>query len=52
MNKELILKKIDEMTVQGYITGFENHLYLVSSTDFNSDLDKFSKELIKVESGI
>lgn len=39
------LKKIDEMTVQGYITGFENHLYLVSSTDFNSDLEKFSKEI-------
>ncbi len=39
------LKKIDDMTVEGYISGFENHLYLVSSTDFNSDLDKFSKEL-------
>lgn len=39
------LKQIDEMTVQGYITGFENHLYLVSSTDFNSDLNKFSKDL-------
>ena len=38
------LKQIDEMTVQGYITGFENHLYLVSSTDFNSDIDKFSKD--------
>lgn len=39
------LKQIDEMTVQGYITGFENHLYLVSSTDFNSSIDKFSKEV-------
>ncbi len=39
------LKTIDKMTVDGFITGFENHLYLVSSTDFNSDLDKFSKDL-------
>lgn len=42
------LKIIDEMTVTGHITGFENHLYLVSSTDFNSDVDKFSKDIDKV----
>lgn len=39
------LKIIDKMTVDGYITGFENHLYLVSSTDFNSNIEKFSKDL-------
>ena len=39
------LKIVDKMTVDGYVTGFENHLYLVSSTDFNSDLDKFSKDV-------
>ncbi len=42
------LKIIDKMTIEGYITGFENHLYLVSSTDFNSNLEKFSKDLDNV----
>ena len=35
---------LDELTVQGYVSGFENHLWLVSSTDFNSDIDNFEKE--------
>lgn len=39
------LKIIDDMTVSGYITGFENHLWLVSSSDFNGDIDKFSKDM-------
>ena len=39
------LKIVDKLTVDGYVTGFENHLYLVSSTDFNSDLEKFSKDV-------
>lgn len=39
------LRKIDQMTIDGYISGFENHLYLVSSTDFNSDINKFSSDL-------
>lgn len=39
------LKTVDKMTVDGFVTGFENHLYLVSSTDFNSDLEKFSKDV-------
>lgn len=39
------LKKIDQLTIENKVTGFENHLWLVSSTDFCSDLDKFSKNL-------
>ena len=39
------LKKIDALTVEGKISGFENHLRLISSTDFNSNLETFSKEL-------
>lgn len=39
------LHKIDELTYKGEITGFENHLWLVSSSDFNSDLETFSKSL-------
>lgn len=38
--------KLDELTYrEGKATGFENHLYQVSASDFNSDMDKFEKEL-------
>ncbi|MCX8084915.1 MAG: 2-hydroxyacyl-CoA dehydratase [Calditerrivibrio sp.] len=39
------LKRLDQMTIDGYVTGFENHLWLVSSTDFNSDPITFEKHL-------
>lgn len=39
------LKIIDRLTVEGKISGFENHLWLVSSSDFNSDVNKFSKDI-------
>lgn len=40
------LKEIDRLTFEeNRVSGFENHLYLVSSTDFNSDPDVFEKRL-------
>ncbi len=40
------LNQLDRLTFkENVITGFENHLYLVSSSDFNSDPEKFEKEL-------
>jgi len=39
------LRRLDEMTNDGYVTGFENHLWLVSSTDFNTDYVKYEAEL-------
>jgi len=33
------------MTADGYVTGFENHLWLVTSTDFNTDLEKYENDL-------
>ena len=42
----VLLDRLDEMTWQGnHITGSENHLWLVSSSDFNGDFKKFGKEL-------
>jgi benzoyl-CoA reductase/2-hydroxyglutaryl-CoA dehydratase subunit BcrC/BadD/HgdB len=38
--------KLDEMTWrQNTVSGWENHLRLVSTSDFNSDIGKFEKEL-------
>jgi benzoyl-CoA reductase/2-hydroxyglutaryl-CoA dehydratase subunit BcrC/BadD/HgdB len=40
------LKELDRLTFQeNVITGFENHIFLVSSSDFMSDPDRFEKEL-------
>jgi len=39
------LRKLDKMTAEGYVTGFENHLWLVTSTDFNTDHIKYEQEL-------
>ncbi|MDR0453241.1 MAG: 2-hydroxyacyl-CoA dehydratase [Deferribacteraceae bacterium] len=39
------LYKLDELTVNGYVSGAENHTWLVSSSDFNSDPEKYSSEL-------
>lgn len=47
---DLIRKKLvilDELTVETKISGAENHLWLVSSTDFNGDYTKFDRELDK-----
>jgi len=40
------LKRLDELTFhKNVVTGFENHLFLVSSSDFGSDPDEFEKRL-------
>ncbi|MCD8553374.1 2-hydroxyacyl-CoA dehydratase [Seleniivibrio sp.] len=39
------LRKLDRMTVEGHVSGFENHLWLVSSTDFNTSLSAYEKDL-------
>ncbi len=44
IRKKLIY--LDELTYkENLITGFENHLWLVSSSDFNGNPDKFENEL-------
>jgi len=40
------LKRLDELTVENKVSGFENHLWLVSSTDFNGDYLSFEDNLI------
>jgi benzoyl-CoA reductase/2-hydroxyglutaryl-CoA dehydratase subunit BcrC/BadD/HgdB len=40
------LKELDRLTFQeNVITGFENHIFLVSSSDFRSDPDRFEVDL-------
>lgn len=40
------LKELDKLTYKdNLVTGFENHLYQVCSSDFNSDPDQFEKDL-------
>ena len=42
----LMLDRLDEMTWKdNCITGYENHLRLVTSSDFNCDIELFSREL-------
>jgi len=41
------LIRLDEYTIEGFVSGFENHLWLVTSTDFNSDYVSYEKELDK-----
>ncbi len=44
IRKKLI--ELDRLTFQGnVVSGFENHLFLVSSSDFKSDPDQFEREL-------
>ena len=48
------LKELDRLTFQeNVVTGFENHIFLVSSSDFRSDPDLFEKELddLLIEAG-
>lgn len=41
-------RKLDELTfIDNKVSGFENHLYQVSCSDFNSNVDKFEEELGK-----
>ncbi|MTK13480.1 MAG: 2-hydroxyacyl-CoA dehydratase [Clostridiaceae bacterium] len=41
-------RKLDELTfINNKVSGFENHLYQVSCSDFNSNVDKFEEELCK-----
>lgn len=43
-----LAKEIDELTyIDNKATGFENHLYQVSLSDFNGDVDSFETDLIK-----
>lgn len=45
-NIRIKLKKLDDLTYMGNrVTGLENHLFLVSSSDFNGDPDGFEKNL-------
>ncbi|MDR2105044.1 MAG: 2-hydroxyacyl-CoA dehydratase [Deferribacteraceae bacterium] len=39
------LKELDELTAKGYVTGEENHSWLVSSSDFKGDLELFEHDL-------
>jgi benzoyl-CoA reductase/2-hydroxyglutaryl-CoA dehydratase subunit BcrC/BadD/HgdB len=44
-----LAKEVDELTyVHNKATGFENHLYQVSLSDFNGDIDAFEADLKKV----
>lgn len=44
-----LARTIDELTYKhNKINGFENHLYQVSCSDFNSNIDEFENELKKV----
>ena len=48
-----LAKQIDKLTyVDNKVTGFENHLYQVSLSDFNGDIDKFENELLALISEI
>ncbi|MCK4260121.1 MAG: 2-hydroxyacyl-CoA dehydratase [Halanaerobiales bacterium] len=39
------LAKLDKLTILGQATGFENHLWQVSASDFNGDFLRFEREL-------
>lgn len=39
------LAELDRLTSEGFVTGEENHIWLVTSTDFNTDLEKYGSEL-------
>jgi len=44
-----LTKEIDELTyIDNKATGFENHLYQVSSSDFNEDINSFEVDLKKL----
>ena len=39
------LRLLDRLTVEGKVSGFENQLWLVTSTDFNGDMAQYEREL-------
>lgn len=39
------LARLDQMTVDGYVTGEENHLWMVCSSDFNRDIAKYEADI-------
>ncbi len=39
------LRRLDDLTAKGYVSGEENHVWLVSSSDFNSDPHKYEAGL-------
>lgn len=42
-----LVKKLDKLTyVENKASGFENHLFQVSASDFNSDVEVFEKEIL------
>lgn len=41
------LRYLDNLTIYGKVTGLENHIWLVTSTDFNGDFIKYENELDK-----
>lgn len=44
----MILKEIDELTYkENKVTGFENHLFLISASDFETSPDEFHKKALK-----
>jgi benzoyl-CoA reductase/2-hydroxyglutaryl-CoA dehydratase subunit BcrC/BadD/HgdB len=44
-----LAKEIDELTyIHNKVTGFENHLYQICTSDFNGDVDDFEVNLKKV----
>lgn len=41
-----LVRKLDELTFESNkVSGFENHLYQVSSSDFNTNVEKFEEEV-------
>lgn len=50
LNKvRLLAKEVDKLTyIDNKVNGFENHLYQVSLSDFNGDVNVFEEELRKV----
>jgi benzoyl-CoA reductase/2-hydroxyglutaryl-CoA dehydratase subunit BcrC/BadD/HgdB len=49
MPTRTLISKLDRMTWQdNKISGKENHYWLVSSSDFNQDINRFSRELSEV----
>jgi len=44
-----LLRKLDELTwAQNKVSGFENHIWLVTSSDFNGDIGEYEKGLSKI----
>lgn len=39
------LRYLDELTIYGKVSGFENHIWLVTSTDFNGDFISYENKL-------